>query len=41
MTPTNAKLNGVFNDIRLIFEIEPKISEENKQMGHLKEKILP
>ena len=39
MTPTNAELNGEFNDIRLKFEIEAKISEETKQKRHLQEKI--
>ena len=40
MTPTNAELNGELNDIRLKFEIEPKIAEETKQRAHLEEKIL-
>ena len=40
MTPTNAELSGEFNDIRLKFQLEPKIAEENKQRPHLEEKIL-
>ena len=35
MTPTNAELNGEFNDIRLKIQIEPKISEKKKQKTHL------
>ena len=39
MTPTNAELNGEFNDIRLKFEIEPKIAQEKKQKAQFEEKI--
>ena len=39
MTPTDAELNGEFNEIRLKIQIEAKISEEKKQKRHLQEKI--
>ena len=39
MTPTNAELNGEFNDIGLKIEIEAKIPEEKKDKRHLEEKI--
>ena len=39
MTPTNAELNGEFNEIRLNIQIEPKIPEEKKQKRHCEEKI--
>ena len=39
MTPTNAELNGEFNDIRLKIQIEAKILEEKKQEADLEEKI--
>ena len=38
-TPTNAELNGEFNDNRLRIQIEPKISEEKKQKAHFEDRI--
>ena len=41
MTPTNAEINGEFNDIRFNIQIKAKIAKENKQKRHLQEKICP
>ena len=35
MTPTNAKLNGEYNDIRLKIQIETRMSEKKRQKTHL------
>ena len=39
MTPTNAELNGEFNDMPLKIHIEVKTAEQKKQKRHLQEKI--
>ena len=39
MTPTNAELNGEYNDIRLKTQTKAKISEEKKQKRYLHERI--
>ena len=39
MTPTNAELNGEYNEIRLKIEIEMKIAQENRQSAYLEGKI--